>query len=214
MVKVVLFDFDGPLANSLMPHINFCRRMSEKHSLGLALPMPDNLPACRQIVGFPMEKFLLNAGFPAELMPQLLKDYTAEFGRQGSPPPLQMNTKEVLTQLKDAGYRLGIVSLNYRRSIEICLNNNGDGLFKYFDLIFGLEDFKDKVSGLKAAFERLDVTPQEVVYVGDAYHDQQAAKEVGCWFIGVNYGWQITGMETDMIIINSLLHLFEWIRLI
>lgn len=47
-LRAIIFDNDGTLASSLVPHVEFCHRMNEKHGCGLDLPLTDDLEGMRR----------------------------------------------------------------------------------------------------------------------------------------------------------------------
>ncbi len=194
MRKIILFDFDGPLVDSLRKHIEFCLRMAIKYRLRQQLPHHSNLANWRKLVDFPMEKFLANIGFPAA-MAKLIHDdeYLAEFGNQRTPPPFYPGVPEMIGRLKAEGNHLGIVSLNNRVNILSALGPMAD----CFDVILSADEFTTKPPALNLACALMGVNPERAIYVGDAPHDYDAARIIKMPFVGVKYGWIIDGTETE-----------------
>jgi len=202
MDKLALFDFDGVIVDSLQPHIEFCLRINEKYALGLTLPEASDIATWRRLVGFPMIKFLTNIGLTAEQAGLIHDaDYLNEFGCLGSnhTPPFYPGSPELLKKLHDRGCYLGIVSLNNLANISKALGE----LTECFEVIYALEQFPTKPPALRSASVYLGIPPEQAIYIGDALGDYLAAKKAGLRFIGVSYGWQITGKETDFVSADS-----------
>lgn len=204
MTKVILFDFDGPLADSFSAHIEFCWRMSQKYLMQKAPPEVTDLNAWKKLIGFPMTDFLMNIGFSKEQAQQIYdNDYLPEFGRQKNPARLHSGVTELISELKNLGNTLGIVSLNTRGNILASLGE----LAEKFSVIYSCDEYPTKPPALTAATLLLGSTPEKSIYIGDALNDHAAACEVQMPFIGVSYGWSITGEEEGIVSAESPAHL-------
>lgn len=97
--------------------------------------------------------------------------------------------KEALTALKDAGYRMGVVTSKRHfladRGLQLC------GLRDYFEVLIGSDDFpihKPAPGPIIEACERLGVSPENSVYIGDSPYDIQAGNAAGCITIAALWG--------------------------
>ena len=194
MPKAILFDFDGPLADSLNPHIDFLLRMSSIYGGPSTLPKAEDTEVWKNLSGYPMTRFMENVGFTKEQAKQIFSnEYDAEFANH--PSPLYIGVPKLINGLKNRGFILGIISLNLRVNILASLGNITD----VFRVIHSADEFAEKTSALTDACQILQIKPVEAVYIGDAPKDYEAAHAVGMPFIGVAYGWQITGREKEYI---------------
>ncbi|MGM9947824.1 prolipoprotein diacylglyceryl transferase [Floccifex sp.] len=92
---------------------------------------------------------------------------------------------EVLKTLKEEGYTLGIVSNKRISAVQLGVQINH--FEPYFDVILGKEDLpipKPSGTGLIEACSRLNVSRDNVIYVGDAKSDILCAKDVAMTSIG------------------------------
>jgi phosphoglycolate phosphatase len=95
----------------------------------------------------------------------------------------------MVEELRQRGFRLGIVSTKYRRRINQVLER--EALLHGFQVVIGGEDVeqhKPHPQGLVAAMERLGCSPASVVYVGDSVVDAELAKRAGVPLIVVLSG--------------------------
>lgn len=82
--------------------------------------------------------------------------------------------------LRTSGLKLAIVSTKYRRRINQVLTR--EALLHGFDVVIGGEDVKQHKphpQGLFEALERLETSPECVMYVGDSVVDAELAKRAG-----------------------------------
>ena len=102
---------------------------------------------------------------------------------------LYEGVKETLQKLKAKGYKLAIVTTKFHYRIEQILTKfNANELI---DIIVGAEDVKvekPNPEGLLWAIEHLEVTKEEVLYVGDSLVDVRTAENAKVKFAAVLTG--------------------------
>lgn len=92
---------------------------------------------------------------------------------------------ELLETLKKDGYHLGIVSNKRIKAVELGVQVNH--FEPYFDVLLGKEDLpipKPSGTGLIEACSRMNVSRDNVIYVGDAKSDILSAKDVAMISVG------------------------------
>lgn len=101
---------------------------------------------------------------------------------------------ELLTTIRDKGYRIAVATLKKQVIAEKILNIFGLG--KYFDIIIGMdeEESLSKKDTIELAMKYTGV--REAVMVGDSNYDYLGATEAGVSFIGVAYGFGFKRTET------------------
>ena len=186
-LKTIIFDFDFTLADSSIPIVE-CVNYGLR---GLGLPEASS-DEIRRTIGLHLsealvvlagegqqpnaDKFLALFGERAD---QIMADNTVIF----------QEVPEALNNLKNRGYTMGIVSTKYRYRIEDILGRAG--LLRYFDNIVGGEDVdrhKPAPDSLLLAMENLNVSRQEVIYVGDSITDAKTAEAAEVEFVAVLSG--------------------------
>jgi len=98
-------------------------------------------------------------------------------------------TMKVLSELKDRGAKIGIISTKYRYTImELVDTRFTDG---FFDIVMGIEDVKapkPSPEGLLYAIKKLNGNLKDTLYIGDSIIDAQTAEAAGVDFAGVLHG--------------------------
>ena len=181
--KVYLFDFDYTLADSSRGIVTCYRHVLDRN--GYSSPTDDDI---KRTIGKTLEdSFALLTGVTdAEFRRQYVKEADVYMTAN---TVLFPETAGVLRRLKAAGARVGIISTKYRYRIRELLVARG--LDDVFDIIVGGEDVsaaKPSPEGVLMALDRLQVSREEVLYVGDSAVDAETARAAGVSFAGVTHG--------------------------
>lgn len=176
--KAIIFDFDYTLADSsrgIIECINFALgEMGHNHVTEDA--------ACRTI-GLSLGETFLALGEHHE--PQRCDEFHRLFVRRADDVMVDLTVlydtvPEMVEALRQRGLRLGIVSTKYRSRITGVLQR--EALLHGFEVVIGGDDVKQHKphpQGLFEAIEKLECSPESVVYVGDSVVDAELAKRAG-----------------------------------
>lgn len=183
--KLVVFDFDGTLVDSMPGIVATARGVMRAHGWD-----DEALGDMRRLVGPPFpQAFSLVYGLSEAEALQVTEEYRAiykDLGRDGW--PLFDGMSELLADLKRAGKLLGTASSKRSFLLERGLATNG--VMELFDCPMGkLSDTGDsKAWALGRVLDKLCVEPRDAVMVGDRRFDAEAAREVGVECVGVLFG--------------------------
>jgi len=211
-LRLVLFDVDGVLVDSLAAHLKICRDKNDEYGLGLEIPDETGF---RQLVRSgtrisPMKNLFMAVGFPEEFADKATEDYRQSF-RQDYPSGLFSGALETLRDLHQSGFLLGIVTGNVRANITTTLR---DGISYFSSECIYTEDElagASKQQGIIRAMSRLQIAPREAIFVGDQPADVIAAQATGVQFLGVSYGWGISQDDKDFPVARSAPEIFDYI---
>ena len=131
---------------------------------------------------------------------------------------LHPHTMEVLNELKEDSFKLGLVTNIGERAILKALDKFK--LSKIFDVIITRNDvtrLKPDPEGLNSAIEKLNENTKKIVFVGDSYNDIEAARKAGifsCYLVGgENMQIKNSKFEADYEI-TSIIHLLTHCSLV
>jgi len=177
MIKLIIFDLDGTLLNSIDVIVQSFKKAAEL--LGVNI----DLNVVRNNIGIPSRE-ILNKALKTKVDEHLMSKFLTL--RRRLHDELIMNAKlfedalPTLIRLKERGYKLALVSSNVRYRLERILERNK--IRDFFDVVVSYEDVKrpkpypDMV--LKA-LEEIKVDAKNTVLVGDSINDIISAKRAG-----------------------------------
>jgi len=182
-----LFDFDYTLADSSRGIVICFRNVLTRHGY-----MNISDETIKRTIGKTLEdSFSILTGVKDE---EQLKNFKKEYVKEADTymtgnTVLFLETKSVLTALKDAGASIGIISTKYRYRIKELLEQHFPSDF--FNIIIGGEDVtaaKPSPEGILLALKQLHCTRAETLYIGDSTVDAETAKAAKVDFAGVLHG--------------------------
>lgn len=201
-IKAVLFDLDGTLLNTLKDlqvAVNVALRQfgyPEKTEKDVALALGKGPVVL-------MEK-LSGEENPSEMV-VLYKEYYNENLSHYTEP--YEGIVDMLSALEERGILLGVLSNKHHSGlIKIC-EEYFPGVFPY---VLGTDagyERKPDPRGLFSLIEKMGLSPEEVIYVGDSSIDLEVAKNAGCAGYLVEWGYGHREEEARLKSPEEILHL-------
>lgn len=185
--KAILFDFDFTLGDSsrgIAESVNFALEQTGH-------PQATDIQINR-LIGHTLRSIFFDlTGSVDDALYSQFRHYFNERAELVVTPStvLYPGVIEMLIALKAQNKTLGIISTKYRRRLEEILDKFK--LADHFSVVIGGEDVKQHKphpEGLNLAIERLSLSTQEVIYIGDTVLDAQAAGASGIAFAAVLTG--------------------------
>lgn len=185
--KAYLFDFDYTLADSSRGIVMCFRNVLAMHGHhGISNE------AIKRTIGKTLEEsFTILTGInDKETLVGYRNEYVAQADKlMTANTVLFPETLYVLSQLKERGAKIGIISTKYRyRIMELLGEKVPEG---FLDIIVGGEDVKTpkpSPEGLLFAIDHLQLLKDEIMYCGDSTVDAETASNAGVDFTGVLHG--------------------------
>lgn len=184
MKQVIIFDFDGTLADSLDLLIRIYNENVE-HFGSLSVDMTE-LPVLRQTVrdqGY--AKALKLKKVRLSRIPGMIVTLSKEMRAHMSEVKPYVGIIDALQELKAKGYRLGVLTSNQEHIVREFLETHQ---YPLFDFIVSEKTLFGKDKALKRILKNFSLDKQHVVYVGDEMRDVVACRRIDVDVIAVEWG--------------------------
>ncbi|WP_116364168.1 HAD family hydrolase [Parahaliea mediterranea] len=183
---IVIFDWDGTLCDSVDGIVFAMRAAAEE--LSVAAP---EAAAVRNIVGLGLPQ-AIGQLFPASVPDEqlaLAQAYSRQYvAATSGPVPLFAGARELLDDLRGAGFELAVATGKSRRGLDRVLA--GAGMSDFFDATRCADETASKPDPmmLHQILEERGRTAGQAVMVGDSEYDLAMARNAGMASIGVSFG--------------------------
>ncbi len=179
-IKLVIFDFDGTIADSLQAGIEITNKIAEQ--LNLRKLDPNKIDYYKNLSP---SDFLKLMKVPIYKIPALATIYHAEFNKVIANLKPFPHIDTVVKQLAKT-YKLGILSSNSVENIKTFLKNNN--LYEYFSFIHSQPHIFGKSANIKRILRQNRLSSKQAIYIGDEVRDIQAAHKAKIPVIAVSWG--------------------------
>lgn len=182
--RYYLFDFDGTLVDSMPTFVSSMLRILDENGIAYA---PDIVKTITPLGLNGTAEYYINALGLRMAKPQLIsmmKEYLMD--AYFHTIPAKTNVEAVLTELKQRGASLNILTASPHITLDACLKRLG--LWELFDNIWSCDDFQTTKADPNIyvmAAERLQTTVDQVLFLDDNLNADVTAMSAGMPVCGV-----------------------------
>ena len=208
-MALILFDFDGVLADTLGDLLQFgqevCDELGVKH-----LATTDDLDSL-EIMSFATYGRQLEV--PENLVDEFVSRCLKKFEEKESPPDIFKGLDEVIRELSKKNV-IGVITGNSSENVKAFLAAHG--LDEFVHAIYGVDSQGSKAEKISLAQKQFAAEGEAVFMVGDSASDVRAAKEASVKSIAVGWGHQsaetLIRAEPDHIVHSprELMKVINW----
>lgn len=181
MKKIILFDFDGTIADTLHLSLEIVNEYltSESYPLISEKELKDlrNMSPLQLITHFK---------FPIWKIPTLVKLVREDLYKEADKIKIFPGIEKLIVNLKANNFHLAILSSNIRETIDKFLNRYR---LTAFDYIKCEPNILEKAKLIKSFLKEHSLGTKDVIYIGDEIRDIEACRRVGIQIISVAWGF-------------------------
>lgn len=181
-VKVIIFDFDGTIADTLDAVVGITNRLAKEY--GYKQTDPEQLA---QIRNMSSREIVRKSGISLFKIPFLLRRIKLDLRNDIQQIKPILGIKEALTKLINQGNKLGILTSNSEENVTAFLKKHE--MQDLFSFIYAEPTLFSKHKILKQLIQINNFIPEEVIYVGDETRDIEASKKIPIKVIAVSWGF-------------------------
>jgi phosphoglycolate phosphatase len=185
-MALILFDFDGVLADTLDDMLNFAQAVCVEMGIDRT-PTRADLDALETMSFVEYGKQL---GVPPSLADEFASRCLKRFVERPHPPKIFDGMAEVIKQLS-THHVIAIVTGNTTPAVENFLIENG--ILQCISAVFAVDQPGSKTEKILKAKSQLGTGKDMAYYVGDAVSDIHAARQVSVKSVAVSWGHQSLG---------------------
>ena len=179
--KLIIFDFDGTLADSFEWFINVMDKAAEKYHFKKV--EKNNIKTLRNSDAEEMIRYHRISYWKLPFIGKYLRKLMAE---EISRISLFEGVDKVLKELSDQGFILALVTSNLHYNVYKILGPANSTLIKYYE--YGVPIF-GKASRIKRVPKKGGVKNTETILIGDEIRDIEAARKAKIKFGAVSWGY-------------------------
>lgn len=179
--KVVVFDFDGTLADTFGAGFEILNTLAEE--FGFRGLKAEELEHARDMRTRQLMKFL---GIPTSKMARIAKRGSEELKKRINGIQPLPGVPEVVRALHERGYTLGVLTSNSRANVETFLANHD---LKMFSFIRSSSKLMGKAREMRAIRKEMKIPRSEILFVGDETRDVTAAHKDEVAIAAVTWGY-------------------------
>ncbi len=180
MTKLIVFDFDGTLADTRALTVEIFQEISKKHNYPIL--SHDEIEAMRKL---PIRKRLKIVKVPLRKVPGLMKEGLVLMRERIKDSQLYPGIQEILKAFKGK-IPMVILSSNHTDNIHAFLETHQ---INELDEVIGAAKLFGKERPLKKLLKTYHIAPEEMLYVGDEIRDIVSCQNVGIPIAAVTWGF-------------------------
>ena len=180
--KVVLFDFDGTIADTYQAIANITNNLSSEFGY-----KPFDSEELLLLKNLSSREIVKQTEISIFKIPFLVKRVRKELSKEIAYLKPIAGIEEVLLDLKARGYILGIVTSNIKSSVELFLAKNE--LENIFSYIYSSPSIFGKHRVIDRAIRQHKHDRDRVIYIGDETRDIRSARKSQIGIIAVSWGF-------------------------
>ncbi len=190
-VSVVIFDFDGTLADTFRAGFEILNELAGEY--GYRPLLEADIEGARD---FSTRGLMRHLGIPARKLPAISRQGVKRLrGRIHSIQPLP-GVAVMLQTLVERGFRLGVVTSNSEENVGVFAKNHG---LEVFEFVRSSSRLMGKGREIRQVMRANGFGIEEALYVGDETRDIEACRGIGMRCAAVTWGYNSRRALEDQV---------------
>ncbi|MBM3857762.1 MAG: HAD family hydrolase [Verrucomicrobia bacterium] len=188
--KVLLFDFDGTIADTRTLALRILNELSEEFRFR-SLP-EEELPEARNMT---TQKLIRHLGIRRWRVPKIARRGLVKFQERIHEVEPIAEMPAILDQLHERGFRLGILTSNSQTNVTAFLKHHHISCFEFIrssSKLFG------KARELRRIMKEHHLQTEELIYIGDETRDIEATHSTAIRMAAVTWGYNSADILRSM----------------
>ncbi|MGE5453800.1 MAG: HAD-IA family hydrolase [Methylocystaceae bacterium] len=181
MIKHIVFDFDGTIADAKDVGYHIINELAGKHNYPKL-----TLEELSNINNYPIKERLKKIGVPLYKIPQLSLETLHIYRNLIQSVQAFDGMHDLLVNLQKEGFILSIISSNSVDNIKVFLHKHD---LEFFDNIISVKNLFGKHVSIKKYLRQFRLRADEIIYIGDELRDIEACKKLRVKIISVVWGF-------------------------
>ncbi|MDN5204779.1 HAD-IA family hydrolase [Fulvivirgaceae bacterium BMA10] len=182
--KVIIFDFDGTLADTMLLGWEISNRLS--HKFGYREVKREELADFR---GKSTQDVIKGVGISLIKLPLVAQQFKKELNKEILNLKLFNDIDVMIKTLYETKYILGILTSNSRGNVNKFLENHD--LEEFFEFVHSGNNIFGKHTSIRNILKKHNLRDKEVILVGDETRDIEAARKCKLKIISVTWGFHL-----------------------
>lgn len=188
--KVIIFDFDGTIADTLDAIVNISNRLALEFGY-----KQTSFAEITQLKNLNSREIIKQSGISIFKVPFLIRKVKAELSKEITEVKPIIGIKEALTELKAQGNNLLIITSNSKDNVMLFLEKNN--LEYLFSSVYSGATLFGKSKIINKILKQEDINIEQVIYVGDETRDIESARKSKIKAIAVTWGFNSKEVLTE-----------------
>ena len=189
-IKAFIFDLDGTLVDTNGAHAKAWQQSFETEGFEVSV---ERINAEIGKGGDHLVGDILGAENDQKYGEKLRQGHTKRFlaAMKSGPTMVFENAKELVEHIRKSGLKVALASSSQERELKAVEKSCGVAWRELFDVVVTGSDVdasKPSPDSVVVAVQKLGLTPEQCVFVGDTIYDAQASGDAGVSMLGVRTG--------------------------
>lgn len=181
MIRTVIFDFDGTIADSLEAALKLYNEVAPRHGLKTI-----HTSEIEDLKNFGAKELIKKFQVSPWKLLTLSKEVRSKLKNSANDIPMVKGMDKLLSDLKKNDIKIGIVTSNSKKNVEIFLKK---WRLTNIDFVYSAKNIFGKGRVLDQVVKYQKLKKEECVYVGDEVRDVEASQKAGISVIAVTWGF-------------------------